>query len=457
MRTDLTEGNISKHIKTIAIPASIGFFFNTMFNVVDTYFGGKLGDDALAGLSASFPAFFIIIASSTGIATATTALVANHLGKKDEVKAKEYYTQGIFMGIVSAVILTIIGLVFARPLLGIMNLPVTVLDFATDYLDIIFLGTIFFILASILNSYLNAQGNTRIFRNLLIIAFFLNVILDPWFMYGGFGVPAMGIQGIALATVFTQIIECLYLLYYLKTHNILSGNIRKFTINLSYIKQIFFQAVPSSLNMMNVAIGAFIINFFIAIFGSDAIAGYGVAIRIEQIALIPTIGLNIAALSIIGQNNGAHKYNRIQETIRKAIGFGLYALILSLVVIVFFGRDIIRHFSSSEDIANIGMNYLYVSLFIFMAYVISFISASALQGIKYPNRALWTGVLRQIILPLIIFPVVVYRLHGGLEGVWISLLVINWIGAILSLIIAEASIKHREKEYHKEHSSLINK
>ncbi len=447
MKHNLAEGSIKTHIKNIAIPASIGFFFNTMFNVVDTYFGGKLGDAALAGLSASFPAFFIIIASSTGIATATTTLVANHLGKKDEAGAKEYYVQGIFMGVIASIILTIAGLVFSRPLLQTMNLTPDALSYALDFLDMIFLGTIFFILASILNSYLNAQGNTKIFRNLLVIAFALNVVLDPWFMYGGYGVPTMGIQGIALATVFTQIVECLYLLYYLKTHNILSGNIRRFTINLSHIKQIFLQAVPSSLNMMNIAIGSFIINFFIAIFGSDAIAGYGVAIRIEQIALIPTIGLNIAALSIIGQNNGAHKYDRIQETIRKAIGFGLYALALSVIVIVFLGRDIIGQFSPSQNIADIGMNYLYVSLFIFMAYVISFVSASALQGIKYPNRALWTGVLRQIILPLIIFPIVVYRLQYGLEGVWISLLIINWIGAIASFIIAEMSIKHKEREF----------
>ncbi|MES2224242.1 MAG: MATE family efflux transporter [Patescibacteria group bacterium] len=455
MKQDLTEGNITKHIKTIAIPASIGFFFNTMFNVVDTYFGGKLGDSALAGLSASFPAFFIIIAASTGIATATTTLVANQLGKKDEAKAKEYYIQGIFMGIISAIVLTIIGLIFSKPLLELMNLPTDAMNYAMDFLNMIFLGTIFFILASILNAYLNAQGNTKIFRNLLIIAFLLNTFLDPWFMYGGFGIPKMGIQGIALATVLTQIIECIYLLYYIKTRGILSGNVRKFVLNFSIVKQIFAQAVPSSLNMMNIAIGSFIINFFIAIFGSDAIAGYGVAIRIEQIALIPTIGLNIAALSIIGQNNGAHKFDRIQETIRKAIKLGLYALLFSVVVIVLFGRDIIEQFSPSQNISDIGMNYLYVSLFIFMAYVISFVSASALQGIKYPNRALWTGVLRQIILPLIVFPIVIYKLSEGLEGVWISLLIINWIGAILSFIIAEQSIKHREKQHHHEHKVLI--
>lgn len=158
----LTDGSISKQILMITIPASIGFFFNTMFNVVDTYFGGKLGDSALAGLSAAFPAFFIIIAASTGIATATTALIANHMGGGDNNGAKEYYIQGIFMGIISGIILTIVGVVFAKPLLNLLNLSESVMFYALDYLYIIFIGTTFFILASVLNSYLNAEGNTKI-------------------------------------------------------------------------------------------------------------------------------------------------------------------------------------------------------------------------------------------------------------------------------------------------------
>lgn len=445
LKFDLTEGSIPKSVRMIAIPASIGFFFNTMFNIVDTYFAGKIGDSALAGLSASFPAFFVIIAASTGIATATTSLVANYLGKGDKENAKEYYIQGIFMGILSGLAFTIIGLASAKPLLQMLNLPADVMTYALDYLNIIFLGTTFFILASVLNSYLNAEGNTKIFRNLLIVAFFLNVILDPWFMYGGIGIPAMGIKGLAFATVLIQVIESLYLFYYLKKKEVFSGNFKKFTLRLQVMKQIFVQALPSSFNMMNIAIGSFIINYFVAIYGRDAIAGYGVAIRIEQIALIPTIGLNIAALSLAGQNNGAGKFDRIRETIKVSLRYGLYATLFSLLITVIFGKSLIGLFTESSEIANFGMNYLYVAILIFMAYVISFVSGSVLQGMKYPNRALITSVLRQIILPLIIFPIVVYQFDWGINSIWWSLLAINWIGAILSLIIAERSIKQREK------------
>ncbi len=445
MKTNLTEGNIGTHVRNIAIPASIGFFFNTMFNIVDTYFGGKLGDAALAGLTASFPAFFIILAASTGISTATTVLIANFLGKKDPETAKAYYIQGIFMGIIGGLTLTILGLAFGRPILEVMGLSGDVITYATDYLNIIFLGTTFFILVSILNTYLNAQGNTKVFRNLLIVAFFLNVVFDPWFMYGGFGVPQMGIQGVAFATVLVQIIECVFLIIYLKKHQILSGNIRNFSLRLPIIKQIFLQAVPSSLNMINIAVGSFIINYFIASFGADAIAGYGVAIRIEQIALIPTIGLNIAALSIIGQNNGAHRYDRIKETMKICITDGLYALGFSIFVTVLFGRILFAQFTTSKGITDIGMQYLYIALGIFMAYVVSFVGGSALQGIKYPNRALITGIIRQIVLPLLILPIVVHTFNLGLSAIWWSLLVINWISALVTLYIAQISIKGREK------------
>ncbi|MDB5204191.1 MAG: MatE-like protein domain efflux pump [Candidatus Taylorbacteria bacterium] len=455
MKSDLTQGDITKHIRMIALPASVGYFFNTMFNVVDTYFGGKLGDDALAGLSASFPAFFIILAASFGIATATTALIANYHGKKDEETAKAYYTQGIFLGVVCGIVLSIIGLLLSRPLLELMNLPEGVIGFALDYLNTTFLGTTFFILVGILNSYLNAIGNTKLYRNLLISSFFLNIFFNPLFMYGWFGLPAMGISGVAFATVLVQIIESSFLIYYLRRKKVLVGSIFNFKANWGICKKIFIQAIPSSFNMMSVAVGAFIISFFIAKFGADAIAAYGVAIRIEQIALIPTIGLNIAALSIIGQNNGAKKFGRIQETIRKSIGLGFYALLLSAFVIVVLGKYIIAFFTPNGNISSIAMTYLYVSLFIFVAYVISFISGGALQGIKYPNRALWVGILRQIVLPLIIFSLVAYHTNFGLMGIWISILVINWIGAIISIIVAERSIAEKEEEFHLEHSRLV--
>lgn len=446
MIENLTEGKIPKQLLMITIPASIGFFFNTMFNVVDTYFAGKLGDSALAGLAAAFPAFFIILAASTGIATATTTLVANYLGKGDEVSAKEYYVQGIYMGALSGIILTIIGLIWAEPLLQILNLPVDTMIFALDYLNVIFLGTTFFILASVLNSYLNAIGNTKIFRNLLIVACFLNIIFDPWFMYGGFGVPAMGIRGLALATVLIQVLESLYLFYYLRSKKLFTGEFKKFALRLEVIKQIFIQALPSSFNMMNIAIGSFIINYFVAIYGRDAIAGYGAAIRIEQIALIPTIGLNIAVLTLTGQNNGAKKFDRIREVVRVALKYGLYATAFSFVVTVIFGKRLMGLFTESSEIANFGMSYLYTAILIFMAYVISFVASSVLQGIKYPNRALTTSILRQVILPIIIFPIVVYKFNLGINSVWWSLLIINWIGAILSLIIASRSINEREND-----------
>ena len=446
MSQDLTQGSIAKHIQTITIPASVGFFFSTMYNIIDTYFAGRIGDEALAGMSASFAAFFIIIAVSMGIATATTSLVANHLGSKNYAEAKEYYLHGIIMGLIGGLTLTVLGIISAKPLLSVMHLSPEVLKYALDFLYVTFAGTIFFVMAGVLNSYLNAIGNTKVYRNLLIASVFLNILLDPWLLYGGFGVPALGIGGIALGTVIVQILECIYLVIYLRKQKIFEGLTNGFKLQTKILKELFFQAVPSSLNMMNVAIGSYIINYFIAIFGANALAGYGVAIRIEQIALIPAIGLNIAALSIIGQNNGAKKFDRVRETIKTSLYYGLYIFVFSMIVILGFGKYIFLAFTTSTEISSIGMHYLYFALAIFMAYIISFVTSSALQGIKFPNRALIANVLRQIILPIIIFPLMIYTFNLGMNGLWWALLVVNWIGAIVSIYITNRSIKARELE-----------
>ena len=187
--SDLTRKPISRLIQTIAVPASIGFFFNTMYNVVDTYYGGQLSTDALAALSLSFPVFFMIIALGSGIATGTTALISNSIGEGDREKASEYIGQAISFTILIGIVMTVVGLLISPGLFKILGARDQYLDLGLSYMNVILLGTVFFLLIYTFNAILNAQGDARTFRNYLIGGFFLNIILDPWFMYGGFGIP----------------------------------------------------------------------------------------------------------------------------------------------------------------------------------------------------------------------------------------------------------------------------
>ncbi|MCX5883492.1 MAG: MATE family efflux transporter, partial [Deltaproteobacteria bacterium] len=258
--SDLTQKPIPTLIRAIAVPASIGFFFNTMYNVVDTYYGGQLSTDALAALSLSFPVFFMIIALGSGIGTGTTALISNAIGEDNREKASEYIGQAISFTILFGIAMTVVGLLISPVLFKILGARNQYLTLALSYMNVILLGTVFFLLIYTFNAILNAQGDARTFRNYLIVGFFLNIILDPWFMYGGFGIPKMGLPGVAWATVLIQFLGTLYMGFRATVSEIFCTDCLKKLVprKATYI-ELSGQGIPASLNMMTIAVGIFVI------------------------------------------------------------------------------------------------------------------------------------------------------------------------------------------------------
>ncbi|HLC19289.1 MAG TPA: MATE family efflux transporter [Candidatus Nanoarchaeia archaeon] len=432
---DLTVGHIPSLIRKLAIPASIGFFFHTMFNVVDTYYGGLVSTEALAALSLSFPIFFIVIALSSGIGTGATALISNALGEKNKIEAREYAGQAISFGIIAGIILTVIGLLISPSLFRLMGASGTYLTTALEYMNVIFYGAIFFIINQMLNSSLSAIGDTKSFRNFLVIGFFLNVILDPWFLWGGYGLPAIGFAGIAWATILIQFMGTVYLTLRCIHENIIGNDWRqRLKPNLSYYKKIASQGFPASLNMMTIAIGIFVITYFVGWFGKQAVAAYGIGTRIEQIALLPMIGLNMATLAIAGQNNGAKMHERVVETWKTALRYGIMVVAFGFVVVFFAAPFLMRLFSNDTEVIEIGTTYLHIASFISIAYVLMFITIAALQAMKKPLFAIFIGAYRQIIAPVIIFYLLALVLGLGLSGIWWGIFIVNWSAAVITLL-----------------------
>ncbi|MBS3139037.1 MATE family efflux transporter [Candidatus Woesearchaeota archaeon] len=432
---DLTTGNIPSLIRKLAIPASIGFFFHTMFNVVDTYYGGLVSTEALAALSLSFPIFFIVIALSSGIGTGATALISNALGEKNKIEAREYAGQAISFGIIVGIILTVIGLLLSPSLFRLLGASGTYLTTALEYMNVIFYGAIFFIINQMLNSSLSAIGDTKSFRNFLVVGFFLNVILDPWFLFGGYGLPAMGFAGIAWATILIQFMGTIYLTIRCVHENIIGNDWRqRLKPNLSYYKKIASQGFPASLNMMTIAIGIFVIIYFVGWFGKHAVAAYGIGTRIEQIALLPMIGLNMATLAIAGQNNGAKMHERVVETWKTALRYGIMVVAFGFVVVFFAAPFLMRLFSNDTEVIEIGTTYLHFASFISIAYVLMFITIAALQAMKKPLFAVFIGAYRQIIAPVIIFYLLALVLGFGLSDIWWGIFIVNWSAAVITLL-----------------------
>ena len=438
----LTTDPIPRLIRDISVPASIGFFFNTMFNVVDTYFAGVISTQALAALSLSFPVFFILISMGSGVSTGTTALIATALGAGDTPQAKVFAVQGVSFGVILSAAITAIGILASPYLFSFMGAQGPYLAMCLAYMNTIFAGSVFFVLNYMLNAILYALGDTRSFRDFLIAGCLLNVVLDPWFISGGLGVPAMGVMGIALATVVIQLMGTIYLGYkVMRTELACDLCFSEAVPRPQAFLEIAKQGFPTSLNSITVGVGIFVITSFISVFGHEAVAAYGVATRVEQIMLLPTIGLNIATVTIVAQNNGARRYERIFETVRTALRYGAVFMAFGTVALLIFAGELMSLFTTDAQVVAIGTFYLRISAFILYAYVVLYVNVAALQGVKRPGYGLVIGVVRQIALPLMIFPSFIHVLGLGIAGIWWGIFVITWSAAGVTFFYARAGLK----------------
>ncbi len=439
---DLLNEPIPRLIRMLAIPASTGFFFNTMFNVVDTWYGGLISTDALASLSISFPVFFIIIALSAGTSTGATALIAHALGEGDEEKAKLYSAQALTFGFFTALGITLIGWLSAPSIFRLLGASGQYLEMALAYMNVIFAGTLSFIACSVFNAPLTARGDTKTFRNTLIAGCLLNLLLNPWFIFGGFGVPALGFQGIALSSIVIESLSGLYIAYKAVQTGLISR--KCFALlwpRAHYMRDLARNIFPASINMLTVGIGIFLTTYYISRFDKNALAAYGIATRIEQIVLLPSIGLNMATLAIVGQNFGAQQYERIKETVKTSISYGFGVMLIGGTGVFTFAPSLMALFTEEAEVIATGTRYLRIAAWILWAYVILFVATSALQGMKRPMYAIWIGLYRQVVAPLIVFHLLTQILGWGLYSLWWGIFFITWSAALFTFAYTRFQIR----------------
>ncbi len=438
METNLISGDIKKHLRTIAIPSSIGYFFHTMFNVTDTYFAGNISTTALASLSLTFSIFFVIIAVAGGMSQGVTALVGNALGQKDKNHAKQIIYHTVILAIFLAIFLAIIGLLVSPYLMKILGAKGVYLKEALSYINVILYGSVFYIGVFFSNAILNSIGNTKVFRNFLITGFFFNMILDYWFVKGGFGIPPLGVKGIALATIIIEFFGMLYLLYNLKKSYLLK-EMPPFVFDINIIKAFLKQGFPPTINMSLMALGMFIITYFIAPFGKHVVAAYGIAVRIEQIVLLPSIGINVAVLALVSQNNGAKLYGRVKETVIYAQKIGLVLWVVGMLLIYLGGEYALKIFSQDALVVQAGLGYLYAAATALYAYMLVFINISLLQGIKQPALLIYLSLLRQLVIPITLFSIFAF-FKLPLDFYWWGIAGIIWLSAIFILWYARGKL-----------------
>ena len=431
----LTKDPIWTLLRRVTIPASVGSLFQTFYNLVDTWFAGRISAEAIGAIAKSFPIYFTIIAVGVGLGAATNALIGNSIGEKKIRVASLYVAQSLIFAVLVSIIVTIFGINASNYLLGVMGSDEAGIILTREYLDIIFYGTFIVLIQISLNGTLNAQGDTRSYRNVLIFSFFLNIFLNPLFIWGYGFIPGFGIAGLAIATVISQSIGTIYLAF--KVNNCQIRNYLKpqcFIPKFEYLKSLTNQAVPVMFSMLFIGVGIFNILYFIGKFGDLATAGYGAALRVEQVFLLPVIGLNTAVLSIGGQNFGAKAYNRIRELYTKALFFGISFMTVAGVIIFFGAEFFVSLFTDNQEAVMSGAIYLKVAALIGPIYPVFFITTAVFQAVKKPLYSLYLSILRLTAFPFLSLWYVINIRGGDYQDIFYTIMVTNWAMGIAVLI-----------------------
>ena len=424
---NILSDDIKKLIQKLAVPAMIGTLFQTLYNIVDTFFAGKISPDALSALSKSFPVYFIIIASSIGVTVAGTSLIGNSIGEKNEKNSLFYFSHIIYFGILISIIITFIGLNYSGDIFKLMGSSEYVTNLGLQYTNIIFSGSILFIIVVAVNSLLHAEGDTKTYRNVLILSFLINIILNPILIFGFMFIPALGMKGIGISTLIAQSVALIIVLLKVLRNDRIKKLTKEFLVpKLYYFKNIFFQSMPIIVSICGYSIAAGIIFTYVGLSGEYATAGYGVGTRIEQVVLLPILGINTAIITIIAQNFGARNFERVKEAYFGAIKYALIIMLSCSVTVFIFSNHITSVFSNDPTVIEYGGKYLKISAFVLTAYPIFFLSNGFFMALKKSEYAMISNFFRNVLNPVTVFYFAKLYDASFAQFFWIWV-IINWL------------------------------
>ena len=431
---DLTQGSIRSHLIALAVPASMGMLFDTLYNLTDNWFAGLISDTALVGLSIASVVFLLLIAISIGLQSGTSAVVAPDFSTQNKPAVKQWVNNAFGIGLLMSAIILVAGLLASNTLLDILSDDTAAKSEGWRYLVVIILGNMAYAITSVCAGALMAMGNTVSYRNVLIVGFFANWILNPLLTFQ----LGLGITGLALATLIIKLASAFYLMLVVKRQ---IGIVPRPAFQWERWKNTLKQVLPASFNFLTIIIGGFIIVAFIGRFGSEAVAGYSVALRIEQVLLLPALGLNAAVMALVGQNYGAGLTDRIKQTYRMSLMLGLYVSLVCIPVMIFASPYMMGIFTDNAEIIRIGTLYLRADAVAFFAYVVIFTCVAVLQAIKQPNFPMLVGIIRQLILPVAVNYVLIVMLGYPVIALFWSIVIIVIFSAILMLWYTQRQLK----------------
>ena len=427
---DLTVGNEGKQVLLFTIPMIIGTVFQQSYHIINSIIVGQfIGDSALAAIGASFPIIFLLISLVVGISNGATIIIAQYFGAKEyEAINKAIDTLNIFT-FVSSIIIAIVGIIFSREIFGVMNLPPSVLPHAEQYLKIYLAGLpgLFGFYAA--SAVLRGFGDSKTPLYFQLIAAVVNIILDLFFII----VCKWGLSSVAVATIVAQGGTFLYAIFYLKHRN---SMIRYRLFNVRWHKDLFLQFVkiglPSGLQQSFVALGMMALIWLVDEFGTQTLAAYSVASRIDMFATIPAMTFSYGLSTFVGQNIGANKYDRARNGFRSTLIITSIMSLIFSVIIVIFSKQFMSAFSSDIVVIETGSEYLRIVSSFYIPFSILFVTNGILRGAGDTLMPMFNTIFA---LWIVRIPASYFlSLHYGAKGIWWGI-PLGWVtGMILAWV-----------------------
>lgn len=434
-KAKLTEGSVGRHLVKMTVPILFGITTMMAQSIIDAWFLGKVGDEALAAFSFGFPILMVITSVAIGLGAGTSSVVARAIGSEDHRRAKRLATDSLILSFLVTAALAAIGILTIDPLFRWLNAPAEMIPMIRGFMTILYSGVPFLVVGMVGTSSMRATGDTVLPGKLMMGGALLNVILDPIFIFGVGPVPAMGLNGAATAALLARGMMFLGTIYFMvRRLDMISFNRPRLPeLTRSWI-DILHVGLPAAGTNAIIPVAMTLITRMIAPYGPEAVAGFGVASRIESLVLVIFYALSSVIGPFVGQNLSGGKELRIQLSLKLTALFCLGAGLVIALLLALASAYVPQLFSQNTEVTDVTRLFLWIAPLSYGAYGVVMVMNAAFNGLGKPMPAVYISVTRMMLLYLPL-AFVGQRLYG-IAGIFAAYAVANLLSGLLSYIWA---------------------
>lgn len=398
----LTDGNVSSHLVKLSLPMLFNILTIVAFNLTDTYFVAQLGTKELAAMSLTFPIIATIVSLTMGLGNGAGATIAIAIGGGKFPKVKQLVTNSLLLFLLLGIVVTFIALTTITPLFTALGADAQILPLTREYMQIWYWGTIFLMVSAAAMNTIQAIGDMKALGLIVIISTAINIFLDPILIFGLWGFPRLELAGAAIATVVAQIATLVAALFYLNRAKLIVRSQSKLSGVGKSWRKILHLGIPAAAKNAIPPISLGLITSMVALHGSKAIAGFGIASRLESLVTIVFLALSAGIAPVVGQNWGAKKFERVQRAFVLSLYFCLVWGLAIALLLYFFASGLAALFNSDREVIAIVTKYMAIVPISYGAAGIALIASSTFiaQEKPFPSLAMTLAHMVLIYLPL---------------------------------------------------------